>query len=1070
MKRILTTLFPLLISFVTVAQTIEVHGVVTDAYDGAPLAGAVVYVAGTSNNVITSFEGAYKIRAKKGDQLVCTFLGKKEVSVTVGNSSLVNIKLEDDTNTLEETVVIGYGTMKKRDLTGSVAQVKGDELMQGNAALSFNGALQGKVSGVQVRQNDGAPGGGITILIRGANSFSTSTTPLYIVDGLPYGGGSTAPSTGVSGTGSGSNPLANINPNDIESIEVLKDASSTAIYGSRGANGVVIITTKRGSEGKSNITFSATVSTSRIVRKMDVLDPVTYAEYINEQYDNYDPNFQKPYRGEWYYQYDTSGNIITTTGKYSPAPQDFLKPGIYTDEYGNTDTVGSTDWQDAIFQNGFTKEVNVSIDGGNSQGGYLMSFNYSDQQGSIVGSGYTRFGVRSNIWRKINRWIEAGMNTNFANSLTNFVNSSTSGGDGVIYSALVFPPTYDASINTQSENELNWLAANPYVYVREAFDEFRANNFYLSSYVEFTPLKGLKLRENIGFSYSGNDRNMYYNRLTRQGYAPTNGSAGQGTSWSQGMTSETLLSYHREFGENHTLDALLGTTFGMSSWKGNQMSGYDFPSDDTKMWDMSAAGKVRPLSSYRGQNQMQSNLARINYAFMGRYLFTLSYRMDGSSVFVEGNKYAHFWSGAFAYRISDEKWMQGIKAVNDMKLRVSYGQTGNQGISTYATLPAMSVASYPLNGTLVAGYAEQTWKGPINKNLRWETTEQVDAGIDVSLFNDRLSFTADYYHKFTRDLLQQVNIESNSGYTVMFDNIGNVTNDGYEFAFRARPFSGKFGWSIDGNISTNRNRIGGLPGDQYASSFVNGISNVFLLRNGCPIGTIYGYVEDGFYDSRAEVRADPQFKTLSDAEADRMIGEIKYKDISGPDGVPDGAITEADKVIIGDTNPAFSYGLTNTFNWKNFNLSIFFQGVHGNNIVNANTIVNNTSSPMTGIMNITRRQYDGRWTPDNYENATWPRAIASGYTRVWRFSDRYIEDGSYLRLKNVSLGYTIFPKWQYINSLNVFFSVSNLFTLTKYSWYDPDVNAFSSDVTRQGVDLFSYPSSRTWSVGVKLSM
>ena len=1070
MKRFFITLILSLTAALAFAQSIDVSGTVSDAYDGAPLAGVVVYVQGTGNNVITSFEGTYTIRANKGDILVYSFLGKQEVTVTVGNSSVIDVKLKDDTNTLEETVVIGYGTMKKRDLTGSVAQVRGDDLMQGNAALSFNGALQGKVAGVQVRQNDGAPGGGITILIRGANSFGTSTTPLYIVDGLPYGGGSAAPSTGVSGTGSGSNPLANINPNDIESIEVLKDASSTAIYGSRGANGVVIITTKRGSEGKSNITFSSTLSTSRIVRKMDVLDPVTYAEYINEQYYNYSPTAQQPYRGEWYYQFDTSDNMITSSGKYSPAPQDFLKPGVYEDEYGNKDTVGSTDWQDAIFQNGFTKEVNISVDGGNSQGGYLMSFNYSDQQGSIVGSGYTRFGVRTNIWRKINKWIEAGMNTNFANSVTNFVNSSTSGGDGVIYSALVFPPTYDASINTQSENELNWLAANPYVYVREAFDEFRANNFYLSSYLEITPIKGLKLRENIGFSYSGNDRNMYYNRLTRQGYAPTNGSAGQGTSWSQGFTSETLLTYHLEVGEHHTIDALLGTTFGQSGWKGNQMSGYNFPSDDTLMWDMSAAGSVRPLSSYRGQNQMQSNLARLNYSLMGKYLFTVSYRMDGSSVFVEGNKYAHFWSGAFAWRISDEKWMENLKAVNDMKLRVSYGETGNQGISTYATLPAMSVASYPLNGTLVAGYAEQTWKGPVNKNLRWETTEQFDTGIDVSLFKDRISFTADYYHKFTRDLLQQVNIESNSGYTVMFDNIGNVTNNGFEFTLKAIPFAGKFGWSIEGNISTNRNCIGGLPGDQYASSFVNGIKNVFLLRNGCQIGTIYGYVEDGFYDSRAEVRADPQFKTLNDSEADRMIGEIKYKDISGPDGVPDGAITEADKVIVGDTNPVFTYGLTNTFNWKNFTLSVFLQGTYGNDILNANTIVNDTSSPMTGIMNITRQQYDGRWTPDNYENATWPRAIAAGYTRVWRFSDRYIEDGSYLRVKNVSLGYTLFPKWQYINSLNVYFSVSNLFTFTKYSWFDPDVNAFSTDVTRQGVDLFSYPSSRTWSIGVKLSM
>ena len=650
--------------------------------------------------------------------------------------------------------------------------------------------------------------------------------------------------------------------------------------------------------------------------------------------------------------------------------------------------------------------------------------------------------------------------------VTNFVNSSTSGGNGVIYSALVFPPTYDASINTQSDNELNWLAANPYVYVREAFDEFRANNFYLSSYLEASIVKGLKFRENLGFSYSGNDHDVYYNRLTRQGYAPTNGTGGQGTSWSQGFTSESLLTYHLEFAEHHAIDALLGVTFGLSNWKGNYMSAYDFPSDDTLMWDMSAAGSVRPLSSYRGQNQMQSNLARINYSLFGRYLFTFSYRADGSSVFVEGNKYAHFFSGAFAWRISDEPWLKDAKFLSDLKLRMSYGQTGNQAISTYATVPAMAVAAYPVNGSLVAGYAEQTWKGPINKNLRWETTDQADAGLDIALFDNRVTLNMDYYYKNTRDLLQQVNIESNSGYTSMYDNIGNVTNNGFELSGKFIPITNSnFGWTIEGNISTNRNCIHGLPGDQYATSFVNGIKNVFLLRNGCQIGTIYGYVEDGFYDSRAEVRADPQYTSLKDSEADRMIGEIKYKDING-----DGAITEADKTIIGDTNPDFTYGITNTFHWKNLSFSFFIQGTHGNDIVNANTIVNDTSSPMTGIMNITRAQYDGRWTQDNFEKATWPRPVAAGYNRVWRFSDRYIEDGSYMRLKNVSIGYNIFPKIRAVKAINIYLSVSNLFTITNYSWYDPDVNAYSSDVTRQGVDLYSYPSSRTWSAGLKLTL
>ena len=1047
------------------AQQVNITGVVTDANDGSPLIGVTVLVEGTTTATTTDYKGAYAINAKKGDVLAFTYVGKTRETVKIFAQKVVNVKMVDDTNTLDDVVVIGYGTMKKRDVTGSVSQVKGDNLIKGNPSLSVNSALQGKMAGVQVRQNDGAPGGGISIHVRGANSFSTDTQPLYVIDGLPYGGGSKAPDTGLSGTGSSSNPLANINPNDIESIEVLKDASSTAIYGSRGANGVVIITTKQGRNGKDNITFSSNFSFSKVAKKIDVLDPVTYARYINEQTLNSNPDGQLPYRGEWYYSFDTNNNIITSSGKYSPAPEDFLRPGVYTDEYGNTDTVGSTDWQDAIFQTGFTQEYNVSIDGGNEKGGYLLSFNYTDQTGIIVGSGYKRYAVRSNLWRKMRDWLEVGLNTNYTNSVTNFVNSSTSGGDGVIYSALVFPPTYDATINTQEDNELNWLAANPYVYVREAFDEYRANNVYLSSYVEATLYKGLKLRENIGFSYSGNDRNMYYNRLTRQGYKPTNGTGGQGTSWSQGFTSETLLSYHKEFNDAHTIDAVAGITFEESHWKYNNMSAYDFPSDMTLMWDMSAGMKTYPLSSGRGKSRMQSNLARLNYSYKGKYMATVSYRADGSSVFVEGNKYAHFFSGALAWRLSDESWIKSLNVFDDLKLRLSYGQTGNQGIGTYATLPAMSVSSYPLGGTLTPGFAEQTWKGPINKDLKWETTDQFNAGLDISLAKGKVNFVIDYYYKRTNDLLQKVSIESNSGYTQMAVNSGHVTNEGLEISGTFHPFARQdFGWQIDANISFNRNKIGGLAGDQYGSNFINNVSNVFIQRNGCPIGTIVGFVEDGFYDNIAEVRADPQYANVSQADAEAMIGEIKYRDYTG-----DGAITDADKRVIGDTNPDFTYGLTNTLRYKNFTLSFFFQGTYGNDIVNANTIANNTSSSMTGIQNITREQYDTRWTAENAANARWPKPIEAGYKREWKFSNRYIEDGSYLRLKNISLGYTFFPKWKGIKSINVYASAQNLFTVTGYSWYDPDVNAYGNDVTRQGVDLYSYPSSRVYSFGLKLT-
>lgn len=1048
------------------AQTFHISGKVVDAGDNSPMIGATIRVQGAQKGTTTDLDGNYSLEVQKGDVLVFSYIGKNPTTVTVKSQKPLNVKLADDVNQLNDVVVVGYGTMKKRDLTGAISQVKGDDLLKGNPALSINGALQGKIAGVQVKQNDGAPGGGITIQIRGANSFSTDTQPLYVIDGLPYGGGSGAPDTGLSGSGSGSNPLANINPNDIESIEVLKDASSTAIYGSRGANGVVIITTKRGKDGKTNINFSSNFSFSKIAKKIEVLDAVTYAHYINEQTTNTNPTWALPYRGGWYYSTDEDKNILYNTGKYSPAPEDFLRPGVYTDEYGNSDIVGSTDWQDAIFQTGATQEYNLSMDGGNEKGGYMMSLNYTKQDGSIVGSGYKRFAIRSNIWRKVTNWLEAGLNINYTNAMTNFINSNTSGGHGVIYSALVFPTTYDASINTRDNNELNWLAANPYVYVREAFDEYRANNVYLSSYFEATLAKGLKLRENLGFNYSGNDHNMYYNRLTNQGYAPTNGRGAQATSWSEGITSETLLTYNRTFGEDHDFSALAGITFEESNWKYNRMSAQDFPSDLTMMWDISAGGKVDPLASGRAKKRMQSNLARLNYAYKGKYMATASYRADGSSVFVEGNKYAHFLSGALAWRLSAEPWIENLNIFDDLKLRLSYGQTGNQGIDTYATIPSMYVTGYVFGGSLSPGYAEQTWKGPINKGLKWETTDQVDLGLDISLVKGRVNFTIDAYYKRTNDLLQKVNIETNSGYQQMSTNIGHVINKGLEVTGTFRPNVHKdLDWKIDANISMNRNHIGGLPGDQYASQFINSIKNVFVMRNGCPIGTVVGFVEDGFYDNVAEVRADPQYANASDTQVKKMIGEIKYRDYN-----KDGQITDADKRVIADTNPDFTYGLTNTMQYKNFTFSFFLQGTYGNDIVNANTIANNTNAAMTGISNITREQYDTRWREGHTEGAKWPKAIDGGYNREWKFTDRYIEDGSYLRLKNVSLGYTFFPKnWKGVKAINVYASASNLFTISSYSWYDPDVNAFGNDVSRQGVDLFSYPSSRTYSFGFKLN-
>lgn len=1050
-------------------QSFEVTGTVTNAKDGTPVIGATVQ---TQDMKATSTlrDGTYRLNVNPGDILTASFLGMSSQSFTVGTQTTVNFQLEDDFVGLDDVVVIGYGTVRKRDLTGAVGQVKADDIMKGNPATSINSALQGKLAGVQVNQLDGAPGGGISITIRGSNSFSTNTQPLYVVDGLPYGGGS-APSTGQSTGGQDANPLSNLNPHDIESIEVLKDASATAIYGSRGANGVVIITTKRGKSGKTNVSFSSNFSFSQVGKKIKMLDAETYANYINEQnvrfyasaYPDEDPFL--PYRGEWYYDNDINGNIIASSGKYSPSPADFRNPGPRYDEYGNMDIVGSNNWQDAIFRTGYTQEYNLSISGANEKGGYLISGNYVKQTGIIMNSDYRRYSLRSNIYRHLFPWLEVGLNMNYSNTLTNFVNTSANGESGaLIYSALVFPPVYGEEINDEGFTELIWLAANPYVYAREAFDQYKGNNINTQAYVNVNIWNGLSFRQNIGLGYNNGFRYTYYNRKTMQGYQ-TNGKGGQGDNWGEGITSESLLNYNKTFNEDHTVNAVVGMTYEQSNWANKYMSGQNFPSDLPLMWDMGSALEPDPLVSGRGKNQLASILARMNYSYKGKYMGTFTYRRDGSSVFVEGNKFANFFSGALAWRISEENFVKDLNFFEDLKLRLSYGETGNQGISTYSTLPIMMIANYPPAGSLTGGYAEVTWRGPVNKDLKWETTSQFDVGLDISILRGKINLTADYYYKKTRDLLQSTKIPSSTGFTQMAFNKGWVKNKGLELAGNFQAFSRKdFGWSIDANISFNKNLIGGLDGDQYANALWSGLDFAFIQRNGMPIGAIYGFVEDGFYNNLAEVRADPQYadeSKVSDAYAKSLIGEIKYRDLDG-----DGEITNADRTIIGDTNPDFIYGVTNNFRYKNFNLSFFLQGTYGNDILNANLA--NRYLQNTGIGNIPQKHYDLRWTEENMHNAKYPKALSSGSSREFKFSDRYVEDGSYLRLKNITLGYTFFPKWNGISSLNVYVSATNLFTITGYSWYDPDVNALGSDSSRRGVDMFSYPSSRTYSLGFKI--
>ena len=1027
------------LSALLTAQT-TVTGLVMDGTNNETAIGASIIVPGTTVGTVTDFDGRFTIEVPDGKFILqVSMVGYKTQVVNIKGKTSVEVTLMEDAQVMDEVVVVGYGVMKKRDLSGSVSQIKSEDIMSGGQ-INVANSLEGKIAGVDVKASDGAPGSGVSITVRGANSFTTSSQPLYIVDGIPFGTDPNGvPSSGANdGQNTSQNPLSMINPNDIEKIEVLKDASATAIYGSRGANGVVIITTRKGQEGRPRVELNIKGSVQQIGRKVEMLDAYHYALYQNEAAANsrtYEGGTQRdPYRGEWDYPYIGSGYVYSQ-GKYNPSPEDFLNPGIRTDQYGNVDEVAGADWQQQIYQLGWSQEYNAAVSGGTDKGYYSFSGSYADQTGIIKNTGYKRYGLSINTAWHITKWLEIGTSQHFTNATTNFQRTNSEN-TGIIRSSLIFPPTYGPHAQTEQLDELNWLAANPVNYVNGAKDELKQISWFSSSFVEFTIQPWLKLRQNLGLGYNDGHRSTYYDRHTQEGKSPYNGKAGKASSIWKSLTSETLLTFDHKFNEKHSINAVLGVTFERGWGENESMTATNFPNDLTKDANMALALDKAVLQSSKTVQSLESYLARVNYTLMGRYIFTASARVDGSSSFAAKNKWAPFFSGAFAWRMIDEEWMQSQDVLSNWKWRVSFGETGNQAIGAYRTLTVFDAANYPYAGTLESGEAMIDWRGPTNPDLRWETTDQADAGLDIGFLNNRINLTLDYYWKKTRDLLQNVTIPSSSGFSQMMINSGWVINQGFELSLSAVAIDIRdWKWTLDANFSLNRNRIGGLKGDQYATALWSKADQVFLQRNGCPIGTLYGYKEEGI---------------------DPATGEIIYADLDGS-----GSITEADRTIIGNTNPDFTYSLTSRLSWKGLSLNFMLQGSHGNDIFNYNL----TDITMSNIGNITKTAYEGRWTPQTATTATWPKPTA-GYTRTWFVSDRYVEDGSFLKIKYITLSYDWNNPAKWLQKINFNFTVNNVYTFTRYSWFEPDVNAAGTNPACPGVDSYSYPSARTYSLGI----
>ena len=938
-------------------------------------------------------------------------------------------------------------------MTGSIASLKSDDIMKGSP-VSFEQGMQGRLPGVTITRNDGSPGGGITMQVRGTNSFIGSAEPLYVIDGVPLET-SSSKETIVFDTDkdvTSRNALSFLSPDDIESIEVLKDASSVAIYGSLGANGVVMITTKTG-KGKDKISLNYNMTCSMVNKRLDVLGARDYAEYRNTSYINtntinngsYDPD-QLPFPGK-----------ENSEGVYQKGPEDFDNDPYY--------------WQDQIFRTGLTQNVNLNFSGGTDDFDYAVGGSYVDQQGVVINSDYTRSNIKVNLNKRVSKWLKFGTSTNVSHAMSNMLKTSTknknNGDEGVIRSALYYPANYTMEDNiTLGEYS---LVANPVQYT-EALNQNENYNVYTSNYLNFTLAKGLTYRMVLGYSLSINQANRYFPSYLGEGRS-VNGRSQAGDNTWKNLTWDNLLMYNRTFGK-HTINATAGTSWQTSSYYNKRIETQGFGTDATDGWILQDGTDPQIPVSSKGDSKLLSYILRAAYSYKGKYLITGTFRRDASSKFAENNKAAYFPSIGIGWRISEENFMKNIVSIDNLKLRYSYGTAGNAAISAYGSLALLTSANYPFGSSVYNGLAPDP-SNPGNPSLKWETTYQHDAGIDLSLWN-KLEFTFDYYHKRTSDLIQYKEQPPSSGVTRVLSNIGEITNQGFEISANTTLIENKdFKWNVGGIFSKNKNKVISL-GEEGERLYPNELWNSlrpYVLEAGKPVGQLIGYVEDAIWNSREEVISSKQFQAVypgyqvSDNNAateliikQKWTGEVRYKDIDDS-----GDITESDMDYIGDVNPDFTYGFHMDFTIKKFDLHFLFEGVQGNDLINMSSLrfhnLGNTQNTLKSVV-------QNAWTEE--QPGPNPK-IYYDSARNFLFSRRFIEDGSYLKLRNVSIGYTLNNLLKNISSVRLYITLNNLLTFTNYSGYDPEVNAFGSDPSQRGVDAGGYPQAKEFIFGVNLT-
>lgn len=1023
-------------AFLTIkAQTIT--GKVISTEDGLPLPGAKVLIKNTATGTTTDSGGKYLLQAEQGATLVFSCIGFEAKEVVVGNVPAIDVALEPSSAVLKDVIVVAYGTVKKSDLTGSVSSISSEDLSR-TAPVSLDQALQGRAAGVQVTQVSGRPGGETSIRIRGSSSVNAGNEPLYVVDGMLITSNNSETNAGGI-AGAGLNGLSAINPGDIERIEILKDASATALYGSRGSNGVVLITTKRGKAGKSSVSFDAYFGAQNVSKQLEMLNGEEFAHYMN--------NFSKD----------------------SGLP--------YDPRYLIPEKIGEgTDWQQAIFRQALLQSYQLSALGGSENTQYSVSGGYYKQDGIILNSDFERYSLRTNLDQKISDRFKVGSNISLSYIRSNGVlTGAQSAGTGTLLpgattSALLFPPTLPVLDSTVAggytfQDDRGRNIGNPVADALETDNISNNTRAIANVYGLLTLAEGLNFKATAGVDgFSVKDNRFVPNYLKRT--EPNNGDAVVATVDGLSWLTEFTLSYARKIGDRHNFDALIGNTYqGFHSERLFAFS-LDFPDNRTGWHNLGSALNPQPASTGESNWGIISYLGRLNYTFDNKILLTLTGRVDGASKFGKNNKYGVFPSGSIAWKLHEEDFIKKLGWFYSLKTRLSYGVIGNQDIFPYASLATVgTIGQGTFNNT--EAYAGQEPLRYPNPDLKWERTSQFDFGLDAEFAQGRLGATFDIYQKQTTDLLLFTPLPTTTGFSGALFNIGGLRNRGLELALNSRNLTGAFSWQTDLNFSINRNEITELSSG--ADIFVPGVLTVpagwSILREGQPIGTFFGLVSDGLFQTDEEAMSSPHLKAQNPKAGDRKYKDINSRDAQGKlTGLPDGVVDEADRTIIGDANPDFTWGLTNKFAWKGFDLSVFIQGVQGNEIVNAYLFEIGSLNAETNVL---KEFYDNRWTAENPGNE-YPK-INPAERNI--FSDAQVENGSFIRLKNITLGYTFPATWLQrakLGRLRIYGSVNNLKTFTDYRGYDPEVNAFGQSHLLQGIDYGGYPLARTIIGGIQI--